>query len=154
MVILSLPSMSNSFVGHPDRDQFSAESGQATLIQINYVRYRTLILPPPGSFAMPKGLCSLCRKVFIVALKPIHGRPPSNPAGANFALAPNYSYLFFLFFFARTFRPDICRGRWTPVTGRSQQMIKNKRGRTIVRSALYFSPSSIINLRFFHGQVE
>jgi hypothetical protein len=66
MVILSLPSMSNSFLGHPDRDRFSAESNQATLIQINHVRYRTLILPPPAApivryaagslFAMPQDL--------------------------------------------------------------------------------------------------
>ena len=32
------------------------------MIQINYVRYRTLILPPPRSFALPPGLCSLCER--------------------------------------------------------------------------------------------
>jgi hypothetical protein len=105
MVIFSLPSMSNSLLGHPDISELTADSGKATLIQINYVRYRTLILPPPRSFALPPGLCSLCRKVFIVALEPIHGRPPSNPAAANFALASNYSFLFFLLFSPESFSP-------------------------------------------------
>jgi hypothetical protein len=63
------------------------------------------------------------------------------------------SFLFFLFFSARRFRPDLCRGRRTPVTGLSQQKIKEQ-ARTLTRSVLYFSPSSIINVRFFHGQVE
>jgi hypothetical protein len=47
--------MSNSFLGHPDKSQFRVEAGQATLIQINHVRYRTLTLPP-RSFALPTAL--------------------------------------------------------------------------------------------------
>jgi len=70
--------MSNSFLGHPDKSRFSAEAGQTTLIQIRHVRYRTLICRFDSS---------LYRQVFIVALMPIHGRSPSNPAAANFALA-------------------------------------------------------------------
>jgi hypothetical protein len=84
MVILSLPSMSNSFLGHPDKGQFSAESSQAILIRIKHVRYWTLICRFDSS---------LCRKVFIVALMPIHGRSPSNPAAVNFGLADKNSFL-------------------------------------------------------------
>ena len=75
------------------------------------------------------------------------------PSGGEFRACVQL-FVFILFvIFARKFRPDLCRERRTPVTGLSQKMIK-KQLRTLIRSVLYFSPSSVINLRFFHGQVE
>jgi hypothetical protein len=55
MVILSLPSMSNSFLGHPDKSEFSAATGKAALIQIKDARQRTDC----------RSDRSLCRQFFI-----------------------------------------------------------------------------------------
>jgi hypothetical protein len=44
--------MSNSFLGHPDKSEFPAATGQTALIQINHVQHRTLICRSDSS-AMP-----------------------------------------------------------------------------------------------------
>jgi len=60
--------------------------------------------------------------------------------------------LFFLLFLPENFTPTYVEngGRLLPGSVRNDK----EQVRTLIRSVLYFSPSSVINLRFFHGQVE
>jgi hypothetical protein len=123
MVILSLPSMSNSFLGHPDKNQFAAETGQATLIQIKNVRYRTLIcrfeiryaarslLPHSRRYTavrqatQQQGISRLRTKILFVSLK---------------AVSPKFV------------SPRLCRGRRTPEAGLRLASERSRRGRFLI----------------------
>jgi hypothetical protein len=126
MVILSLPFVSNSFPGHPDKNEFSAEAGQATWIQIDHVQNRTLICCFE-QFAISPVLYS--------GIEPMRGKSPNIPAAANFALTDKNSFCLTQIRLAR-----ICRGRRTPVTGLRLQA--NGRG----ADASFFAASSILAL--------
>jgi hypothetical protein len=100
MVILSLPFVSNSFLGHPDKSEFSAEAGQATLMQINHVRYRTLILPP-RLFAMPPDLS--CRTILYYRTQADTRLIAKQSSGGEFRAC---AQKVILFFFAQMLRPE------------------------------------------------
>jgi hypothetical protein len=130
MVILSLPFVSNSLPGHPDKTEFSADAGQATLIQINHVRYRTLI-------------CRTQANTRLIA---------KQASGGEFRACAQKILLFFSpGCFAQTLRPEYVEddGRLRPGLASD-----NKQERTLIRSVHYFNSLSIINLRFFPRQVE
>src|ERR1700676_1125407 len=80
MVILSLPSMSNSFLGHPNKVNFRPRPAKPLYPN------QTCPIPhrlPLRSFAMPPVLYSV--------IKQTHGGSPDIPAAANFALADKNS---------------------------------------------------------------
>src|ERR1700682_6557092 len=137
MVILSLPSMSNSFLGHPEKSEFSAATGQAALIQIKHVRYRTDC----------RSDRSLCRQFFI---------PSSNRRTADrrtYRLR-RISRLPTQILLSRPNLPPPDISGVTEIYSRlkeqaSQQSQWSRRECFLFRSVLYFCARPIINLRFF-----
>ena len=76
-----------SLPGHPDSNKFAAETAEITLIQINNVRYRTLILP-----FVP------CRQfVLFPSSKPTQTGRPSEIRSGEFRDLHAYSFCFFFF---------------------------------------------------------
>jgi hypothetical protein len=127
MVICRFP-LSNSFLGHPDKSEFSTATGQAALIQINHVRHRTLICRSDSSAMLPGLYCRTQADTRLAA---------KQPSGGEFRAC---AQKILLFFFARMFRPEFCRGRWAPVTELRLQP------NTAREDASFFAASSIFAL--------
>ena len=145
--------MSNSFLGHPDRVIFGRVwpshidlNQQCPIPDIDFAAAPIVRFAARSLFAMPKGLYCHTRADTLQTAR--------QTSDGEFRACVQFIRFILFVIIARKFRPDLCRGRRTPVTGLSQKMIKNKCGRMIVHSVPYFSPLSIINLRFFHSQVE
>jgi hypothetical protein len=115
MVILSLPSVSNSFLGHPDKVIFGRvrpshiDPNQCPMPDIDFAAAPIVRFAAESLLAMPSGLYCRTRA---------DTRQTARQTSDGEFRACVQLFVFILFaFFARPFRPDLCRGLRTPVPG-------------------------------------